>query len=139
MIRIRLSRKGLKGQPVYRIVVTDQRSKRDGGYLEIIGHYNPRTRPQTNTVDEARALYWLSVGAQPSESAAKILKRTGTMDRLARMRKGEAIEALVAEAIANAPEAPSSRTTYPAPEAGKGRKALAAAAKAAAAAESDAK
>lgn len=136
MIRIRLSRKGLKRQPVYRMVVTDQRSKRDGGYLEIIGHYNPRTRPQTDIIDEARALYWLSVGAQPSESAAQILKRTGTLDRLARLRKGETIEALVAEAAANAPALPSSKTTYPAPEAGKGRKAAAAAA---AAAESGAK
>lgn len=126
MIRIRLSRKGLKRQPVYRMVVTDQRSKRDGGYLEIIGHYNPRTRPQTDIVDEARALYWLSVGAQPSDAARSILNRTGTLARYERMKKGESVETLVAEAQAAKVEV-SPRTYYPAPEAGKGRKAQAAA------------
>lgn len=124
MIRIRLSRKGLKGQPVYRIVITDQRKQRDGGFIEIIGHYNPRTRPQTDIIDEARALYWLSVGAQPSDSAAQILKRNGTMDRFARLRKGETIEALAAEAASKAVTV-NPKTSYPAPEAGKGRKAAA--------------
>lgn len=130
MIRIRLARRGLKKQPVYRIVVTDQRSKRDGDFIEVIGHHNPRTRPQTDIVDESRALYWLSVGAQPSDAAKSILNRTGTLARYERLKKGETMDTLVAEAEANKPVV-SSRTEYPAPEAGKGRKALAAAAKAA--------
>src|SRR5205085_12225861 len=100
MVRIRLRRVGLKKQPSYRIVVTDRESPRDGRYLEIIGFYNPRTEPITMEIKEDRALYWLSVGAQPSEPVDRILKKLGTMDRLERLRKGEAMEALVAEADA---------------------------------------
>src|SRR5215813_3961813 len=100
MVRIRLRRMGLKKQPSYRIVVADQRSSRDGGFIESIGSHNPRTLPISDNVDEARALYWLSVGAQPSEAIVAIFKRTGTMDRFARLRKGETIEALVEEANA---------------------------------------
>jgi small subunit ribosomal protein S16 len=100
MVRIRLRRVGLKKQPSYRIVVADRESPRDGRYIEIIGHYNPRTEPATMDVDEARALHWLSVGAQPSEPVARILKKLGTLDRLERMRKGEAVETLVEEANA---------------------------------------
>lgn len=131
MIRIRLSRRGLKRQPVYRIVITDQRNTRDGGFLEIIGHHNPRTQPQTDIVKEDRALYWLSVGAQPTDAARRILQRTGTWARFERLRKGESIEALVQEAAEKASEPVSPRTSYPSPAAGKGKKALAAAATAA--------
>ena len=63
----------LKRQPSYRIVVTDQRKARNGGYLENIGQYNPRTRPATEIIDEDRALYWLSVGAQPSDAVRRLL------------------------------------------------------------------
>jgi small subunit ribosomal protein S16 len=67
MVRIRLRRVGLRKQPSYRIVVADRESPRDGRYIEIIGFYNPRTEPITMELKEDRALYWLSVGAQPSE------------------------------------------------------------------------
>ena len=100
MVRIRLRRVGLKKQPSYRIVVADQESPRNGKYIEIIGHYNPRTTPTTIELKEDRALYWLSVGAQPSEAVARILKWNGTEGRLERLRKGETIEVLVAEAAA---------------------------------------
>ncbi|PJF25515.1 MAG: 30S ribosomal protein S16, partial [Phototrophicales bacterium] len=100
MVRIRLRRVGLKKQPSYRLVVADQRSARNGGFIEIIGHHNPRTQPATDVVNEARALYWLSVGAQPSDAAAYVLRRTGTLDRFARLKAGEAMETLVAEAEA---------------------------------------
>ncbi len=126
MIRIRLARRGLKKQPVYRLVVIDQRNKRDGKFLEIIGFHNPRTRPQTDIVDESRALYWLSVGAQPSDAARSILNRTGTLARYERMKKGEVLETLVAEAQAAKVEV-NPKTYYPSPESGKGRKAQAAA------------
>jgi small subunit ribosomal protein S16 len=118
MVRIRLTRTGLKKQASYRIVVTDKRQARDADSLETIGWYNPRTRPQTEVIDEARALYWLSVGAQPSESMTKILNRIGTLERLERLKAGESIEALVAEAEAKKQALPSQKTNYPAPEQG---------------------
>jgi small subunit ribosomal protein S16 len=123
MVRIRLRRIGFKDQPSYRIVVADQRSPRDGSFIEIIGFHNPRTQPATDVVDEARALHWLNVGAQPSEAVASIFRRTGTMARFQRLRKGETVEALVAEADAQkaAAEPVSARTRYDAPEAGKGK------------------
>lgn len=120
MVKIRLTRIGSKFQPSYRLVVTDSRRQRDSRPLEVLGFYNPRTRPSTEVVKEDRVLYWLSVGAQPTESAQNILARVGTIARFERLRKGESIEALVAEAAANAKPLPSQRTNYPAPEAGKG-------------------
>lgn len=124
MVRIRLRRVGLKKQPSYRIVITDQRNARNGEYLENIGFHNPRTEPPTDQLDEARALYWLSVGAQPTEAVMYILKRTGTWERFQRLRTGETIEALSAEAAAaKASAAPvSPKTRRPAPAAGEGRK-----------------
>lgn len=137
MVRIRLRRVGLKKQPSYRIVVANQRASRNGGFIENIGFHNPRTQPSTDLVDEGRALYWLSVGAQPSEAVVSILNRTGTLARYERLKKGEAVETLIAEAKAHADANPvSSRTRYPSPEPGKGKKALAAAAEAAQAAAS---
>ncbi|MBZ0294573.1 MAG: 30S ribosomal protein S16 [Anaerolineae bacterium] len=121
MVRIRLRRVGLKKQPSYRIVVTDQRNPRDGRFIEIIGHHNPRTQPSTDVVDEARALYWLSMGAQPTDSMKRILVRTGTWDRFQRLRQGEDMEKLVAEAEAN-PQDVSPKTRYPSPAAGQSKK-----------------
>ena len=97
MLRIRLSRTGAKKQPSYRVVVADIESKRDGRVVERIGHYNPRREPTEYVIDEDRALYWLSVGAQPSDAVRRLLDYQGTYDRLARLRKGEPREALVAE------------------------------------------
>lgn len=122
MVRIRLTRIGLKKQPSYRIVVTDSRSPRDGRYIEIIGHYNPRTRPSTEVVQEDRALHWLSVGAQPSDAVAGIFRRNGTIARFERLRAGEPMDTLVAEATATAAPLPSPRTRYPSPAAGEGTK-----------------
>jgi len=77
MVRIRLRRVGAKKQPSYRIVIADQRSPRDGRFIEIIGHYNPRTEPVTMVVKEERALYWLRRGAQPTEAVERILVKLG--------------------------------------------------------------
>ena len=88
MVRIRLRRVGLKGQPSYRLVIADQRASRNGGFIENVGFHNPRTQPPTDIVEEERILYWLSVGAQPTGSAANILRRTGTMARYERLKKG---------------------------------------------------
>lgn len=77
MVRIRLRRQGAKKQPTYRVVVADQRTQRDGRILENIGYYDPRSEPETISIDAERARYWLGVGAQPSESVARLLKATG--------------------------------------------------------------
>jgi small subunit ribosomal protein S16 len=79
-VKIRLMRVGKKKQPTYRVVVADGRSPRDGRFLEIIGQYAPRQEPSLVTLDNDRALHWLNVGAQPTESAAKILQIAGVWD-----------------------------------------------------------
>jgi small subunit ribosomal protein S16 len=98
MVKIRLRRVGAKKQASFRVVVADSRAPRDGRFIEQIGFYNPRTEPETLRIDEARALHWLKVGAQPTDSAARLLKTTGTMERFERLKQGESLEDLVAEA-----------------------------------------
>lgn len=97
MLRIRLARTGKKKQASYRVVVADIEAKRDGRIVERIGHYNPRMEPLEFTIQEDRALYWLSVGAQPTDAVRRLLEKQGTIDRLARLRAGEEFETLVAE------------------------------------------
>jgi small subunit ribosomal protein S16 len=77
VVRIRLLRTGKRKQPAYRVFVSDQRSPRDGRFVEVLGNYNPLTNPSEIKIDEERAMYWLSKGAQPSDSATALLKRTG--------------------------------------------------------------
>jgi small subunit ribosomal protein S16 len=112
MVKIRLRRVGAKKQPSYRVVVADSRAPRDGRFIEVIGFYNPRTEPETVKVKEDRALHWLSVGAQPTESVARLLNKQGTMARFERLKQGESMEVLVAEAgeAAQAAPAPSPKT-----------------------------
>ena len=81
MLRIRLRRVGAKKQPSYRLVVADIRSPRDGAFVEVIGHYNPMTEPETVVIDEEKALHWLRQGAQPSETTARLLKKAGILDK----------------------------------------------------------
>jgi small subunit ribosomal protein S16 len=97
MLRIRLSRTGKKRQPSYRVVVADVDARRDGRIVERLGHYNPLVDPIEYKIDEGRALYWLSVGAQPSDAVRRLLEKQGTYDRLQRLHAGESLEALVAE------------------------------------------
>jgi small subunit ribosomal protein S16 len=84
LLRIRLTRVGKKKKPAYRIVVADSRAPRDGAFLRIIGHYNPLTSPATLVVKEDEAVHWLQKGAQPSETAAKLLTRAGVMEKAGR-------------------------------------------------------
>jgi small subunit ribosomal protein S16 len=98
MVKIRLRRVGAKKQPSYRVVVADSRSPRDGRFIEAIGFYNPRTEPETVTIKEGRALHWLSMGAQPTAAAERLLVNQGTLARLERLKKGEALEKLLEEA-----------------------------------------
>lgn len=98
MLKIRLSRVGAKKQPSYRIVVADARAPRDGRFVERIGFYNPRTEPPTVEINEERALYWLSKGAQPTDAVAAMLQKRGTLERLARLKRGEDLQTLLREA-----------------------------------------
>jgi len=76
-VRLRLTRIGGKKDPVWRVVVADQRSPRDGRIIETVGHYNAQTNPSTITVDEERIREWLSRGAQPTGTVKKILRTQG--------------------------------------------------------------
>ncbi len=78
-VKIRLRRTGGKKQASYRVVVADSRSPRDGAFIENVGHYNPRTEPATVEIDEERARYWLSKGAQPSDAVARLLQKKGVI------------------------------------------------------------
>ncbi len=85
-VKIRLKRTGKKKAPSYRIVVADSRSPRDGRIIENIGWYNPLVEPSAIHVDEEKALGWLKNGAQPTESVAMLLKRTGVLARFEQMK-----------------------------------------------------
>jgi small subunit ribosomal protein S16 len=80
MVTIRLRRTGKKKQPSYRLVVADSRSPRDGKFIEIVGHYNPVREPQELEVKADRIRHWISVGAQPSETVVRLLKRVNVLD-----------------------------------------------------------
>ncbi len=82
MLRIRLRRVGAKKQPSYRVVVADSAAARDGSFVEHIGHYNPRTEPETVSIDEERALHWLRNGARPSEAVERLLRSMGTLEKV---------------------------------------------------------
>jgi small subunit ribosomal protein S16 len=81
MLRIRLRRVGGRGQPSYRVVIADKRDARDGSFLEIIGNYNPRNNPETVVIKEDRALHWLSKGAQPTDTTARLLGKAGILEK----------------------------------------------------------
>jgi small subunit ribosomal protein S16 len=112
MIKIRLRRVGAKKQPYYRVVVADSRSPRDGRFIEIVGHYDPRQDPPAFTIKEDRAIYWLLQGAQPTEAVARMFDKLGTVQKLERVRAGESLEDILAEAaeepaVPEAVEAPA--------------------------------
>lgn len=81
-VHIRLTRVGATKQPTYRFVVADSRNARDGRSLDTLGHYNPRTDPVEIKVDEAKARDWLSKGAKPSDTVARLFRRVGVMPEL---------------------------------------------------------
>jgi small subunit ribosomal protein S16 len=104
MIKIRLRRVGGKKQPHYRVVVADARSARDGRFIEIIGHLDPRQDPPAFQIAEERAIYWMQRGAQPTEAVARMLGKLGTYQRLERVKAGESLDDIVAEIRAEAAE-----------------------------------
>jgi small subunit ribosomal protein S16 len=73
-VRLRLTRIGGRKDPVWRVVVADQRSKRDGRVIEIVGHYNAQTEPSTISLKEDRVQHWLDRGAQPTDQVRKLIK-----------------------------------------------------------------
>ena len=77
LLRIRLRRNGKKKHPYYRVVVADQRAPRDGDFIEVVGHYNPRTQPSTVVLNEERVKHWIEIGAQPSETVHRVLHKAG--------------------------------------------------------------
>lgn len=81
MVKIRLKRMGMKKMPFYRLVVTDSRNARDGRAIEEIGYYNPMTQPAEIKVDGERAKYWLTCGAQPTDTVRVLLKKTGVIEK----------------------------------------------------------
>ncbi len=91
MVKIRLRRVGAKKKPQYRLVVADARSPRDGSFIDIIGHYNPLTDPETVVIAEDKARHWLERGAQPTDTAARLLAKVGIIEE-SKARK-EKIEA----------------------------------------------
>ena len=77
-VRVRLTRVGSKKNPIWRIVVADQRSPRDGRFIEMIGHYNPQTEPSEIVIDDERLQHWLARGAQPTNTVKKLMKAKST-------------------------------------------------------------
>ncbi len=79
MVKLRLRRMGARNLPFYRIVAVDSRVKRDGKYIECIGHYDPKPTPSAVTIDTERAMYWLSVGAQPTDTVRSLMRKAGIL------------------------------------------------------------
>ena len=75
MVMIRLRREGSKKRPFFRVVVADSRAPRDGRFVEILGHYNPRAKPAVVKVDKERVNYWIKRGARPSDSVRTLIAR----------------------------------------------------------------
>ena len=81
MVKIRLRRMGAKKQPTYRFVVCDAKSPRDGAFIEILGHYNPRTEPKTVVINQEKVKVWLAKGAQPSDPVRRLLAELGLVEK----------------------------------------------------------
>lgn len=75
MLVIRLRRAGSKNRPFFRVVVTEAKSAREGRFVEVIGHYNPRTKPESLTIDRARLEHWIKAGARPSDTVRTLVDR----------------------------------------------------------------
>jgi len=78
---------GAKKRPSYRLVVADNRAPRDGAFISVIGHYDPLTDPETIVIDEEKALSWLRQGAQPTETAARLLSKAGIMEKFKNIKE----------------------------------------------------
>ncbi|MBT3168709.1 MAG: 30S ribosomal protein S16 [Candidatus Cloacimonetes bacterium] len=86
MVKLRLRRMGKIDAPFYRIVALDSRKKRDGAYLESVGYYDPKTEPLTLKIDIDKAIKWLEVGAQPSDTVRSLLRQSGALEKWHKMK-----------------------------------------------------
>ncbi|MGE3075970.1 MAG: 30S ribosomal protein S16 [Dehalococcoidia bacterium] len=125
MIRIRLKRIGKKRHPFYRVIVADKPVKRDGRFIENLGSYDPHADPPAIVIDSEKAKEWIAKGAQPSESAEKILVRAGVLEK-----KAPVVKAKLEVKRAEQAKAAEARAKVRAAEAEKAAKAEAAAAEA---------
>ena len=87
-VKLRLTRRGKKKQPFYRIVAIDSRAKRDGKYIDKLGHYNPLTNPADVLIDEEKVLYWLKNGAIPTDTVKNLLSKNGLWMKWSLMKQG---------------------------------------------------
>ena len=112
-VRIRLQRHGRKKRPFYRLVAADARAQRDGAFLERLGHYNPLTDPADIFIDEEKALKWLRRGAQPTDTAKRLLSKRGILmkfeyEKLGRPMPGADVDEAVTETEDVQPDAAQS-------------------------------
>jgi small subunit ribosomal protein S16 len=115
-VRIRLTRVGATKQPTYRFVVSDSRNARDGRSIDTLGHYNPRTDPIEINVDEEKARDWMSRGAKPSDTVARLFRRVGVLpEETAPVRTTKAAPKAKAQAKAQAAEAAAAAPPPPPP------------------------
>ncbi len=114
MVRIRLRRTGAKNNPTYRIVVADVRAPRDGDFIESIGHYLPTRQPHVVEINEERARHWISNGAQPSDTAASLLRQKGILNAQGKLAQpGDVPIANVYPSLQNAPRAVEASAAQP--------------------------
>lgn len=97
MVKIRLRRIGRKKLPIYQLVATDARARRDGAFLEDLGRYEPKKKPHSIMLKEDRVAYWLSVGAQPTTTARSVLSNSGLLLKLYLEKKGKSAEEIATE------------------------------------------
>lgn len=101
MVKLRLRRRGRKQHPFYDIVAIDGRARRDGASIERVGYIDPMTTPKNVVLDHERAMYWLGVGAQPTDIVRQILSREGVLLRRALSFKGKTAEEIEAAVVAH--------------------------------------
>jgi len=119
LVKIRLRRVGAKKKPSYRLVVADSRAPRDGAFIEIIGHYNPLTKPETIVIDGEKAQSWLSQGAQPTAIASKLLLKAGIAQKPKPAKAGVAKKPKPAEAVVTEEAEPAKAVVTKKPRAAK--------------------
>ena len=118
-VRIRLQRHGRKKRPFYRLVAADARAQRDGVFLERLGHYNPMTEPADVFIDEEKALKWLRRGAQPSDTAKRLLTKNGILMKFEHEKLGKPMpdqEVVEEDTETDDPEPTETKETTPEPE-----------------------
>jgi small subunit ribosomal protein S16 len=117
-VAIRLTRVGRRKSPYYRLVVADSRFPRDGRFIEILGHYQPLKQEIKLEIDQERALHWLDVGAQPSDTVRSLMRKKGIMkvwhERRVERKKARKAEQTVAEPAAAPQPAPEAQAQPPA-------------------------